>query len=189
MRAVGAAVLLALCALPARSQVTQLTPQILHALTSIDTLPTKEELQLVLNNPSNELAVLSQLSQEGDFGMRLRAIRAIPHFCPGQVAACRDAILSVLASETGDGQQILLQRAAIEALAAARTGSPEDVPILAAFLRDDSRDLRVAAARALRDLCDPAAMPDLAQRRAVESIGQVKKAIDEALLVLGQCGQ
>jgi HEAT repeat protein len=124
--------------------------------------------------------------------MRLRAIRAIPHFCAGQVAACRAAILDALADEGGDGQKILRRRAALEALAAARTGDPADVGILTGFLGDDSRDLRVAAARALRDLCDPAALGALEARLQEEEqpggVGQVRKALREAIQVVQQCG-
>jgi HEAT repeat protein len=121
--------------------------------------------------------------------MRLRAIRSLPHFCPGKMDVCRTAILAVLDDETGDGgQKILRRRAAIEALAAARTGLPEDVDRLVGFLSDESRDLRVAAARALRDLCEPAGRIALTQRLLEESVGQVKKAIEDALLAFEQCG-
>lgn len=196
------AVLVGLCTLPAHGQETaaELDTDILHALTSIDTVFTKQDLQVVLKSPANELAKLRQYALSNiDFGARLRAIRAIPHFCPDQPVACRDAIIATLDHVDADeerlpGQKILRLRAAIEALGTARTGNPDDVPRLARFLNDSSRDLRVAAARALRDLCDPAAMMPLQQRRTTElglpreQVVQVQIAIDEAMAALAQCG-
>lgn len=187
------AVLVGLCALPARGEVA-LTPQILYALTSIDTIPTKKDLESVLGNPTPPQALTTLGAYANgpniDFGMRIRAIRAIPHFCSGQLEECRSAIVAALADPAGTpGQRILQRRAAIEALGAARTGSVNDVPLLVGFLGDGSRDIRVAAVRALRDLCDPAAIEPLEQRKVIPTeVAQVKKAIDEALAVLEQCG-
>jgi hypothetical protein len=184
-------VVAALSALPAHGEGA-LSPQILYTLTSSDTVPTKQDLQSVLASPDNELTLLRQysLGTSFDFGMRLRAIRAMPHFCTGQMAECRSAILAALDEHAGTpGQQILRKRAAIEALGAARTGDAEDGPLLVGYLAHDSRDLRVAAVRALRDLCDPAAIGPLQQRRLLPTeVGQVKQAIDEALGALAQCG-
>jgi HEAT repeat protein len=196
----GIAVLVGLCTLPARGQQGALAPEVLYALTSIDTVFTKQDLQVVLGSPDNELAMLRQYALgDFDFGLRLRAIRAIPYFCPEAPVACRDAIIAALDHVDADderlpGQKVLRLRAAIEALGAARTRNPEDAARLAAFLNDSSRDLRVAAARALRDLCDPAAMEPLRRRRTdaygqpVEQVKQVQIAIDEALAALAQCG-
>lgn len=184
-------VVAALSALPAHGEGA-LPREILYTLTSIDTVPTKQDLQSVLASPDNELALLRQysLGTSFDFGMRLRAIRAMPHFCTGQVPECRSAILAAIDDPTGTpGQQILRKRAAIEALGAARTGDPGDVPLLIGYLAHGSRDLRVAAVRALRDLCDPAAIGPLQQRRLLPTeVAQVKQAIDEALDVIAQCG-
>lgn len=201
------AVLVGLCALPARGAQPLLPSQILYALTSIDTAPTRQDLEVILASPTNEISMLQQyaLGSSFDFGMRLRAIRAMPQFCPQQLSECRAAILSVLddidTAGGSPGQKILRRRAAIEALGAARTGNPasticpcSSVPAdrdrLAAFLNDGSRDIRVAAARALRDLCDPAAMQDLQNhaRTWPQEVEQVTQAIHEALSVLSQCG-
>jgi hypothetical protein len=197
----GIALLVGLCTLPARGQEGALEDEeIRYALTSIDTVFTKQDLQVVLGSPTHELELLRQWALgDKDFGARLRAIRAIPYFCPEQPVACRDAIIATLDYVDADdarlpGQKVLRMRAAIEALGAARTGNPADVTRLAAFLNDSSRDLRVAAARALRDLCDPAAMAPLRARRTdayghpVEQVKQVQLAIDEALAALAQCG-
>jgi HEAT repeat protein len=126
-----------------------------------------------------------------DFGLRLRATRAIPQFCAEQ-QGCRDAIIAVFnditTSSSSPGQKLLRKRAAIEALGAARTGHLDDVPLLLGFLTDTSRDIRVASARALRDLCNSDAIAPLQQQRAVERVVQVRNAIDEALAAIAQCG-
>jgi HEAT repeat protein len=195
----GLAAAAGLCALPAHGDGGP-SLDIIHMLTPIDSVPTKEALTSVLQSPNNEVTVLRDfaLDRTLDFGMRLRAVRALPHFCPDpptpQPTACHQAILAVLNSiDTGTdspGQKILRRRAAIEALGAARSGLPEDVTLLADFLDDSSRDIRVAAARALRDICDPAAIEPLRrQRDAQNEVPQVVHAIEEALAALQQCGQ
>jgi HEAT repeat protein len=182
----GVAVLVALCALPAHGQQPTLTPKILYGLTSIDTVTTKQDLQSILESPANELSLLRQyaLGTSVDFGVRLRATRALSHFCTVP-AECRAAIIDVLDdidhSPDSPGK-ILRRRAAIEALGAARTGNPEDVSLLLGFVDDPSRDIRVAAVRALRDLCNPAAIQPLRDRlrgttrQPVEPVEQVRKA-------------
>lgn len=196
----GVAVLVALCALPAHGQQPTLTPKILYGLTSIDTVPTKQDLQSILESPANEISLLRQyaLGTSVDFGVRLRATRALSHFCMEQPVECRAAITAVLddidTSPDSPGK-ILRRRAAIEALGAARTGHSEDMPLLLGFLDDPSRDVRVAAVRALRDLCNPAAIQPLRDRlrtepsrQPLEPVEQVRKAIEVAIEVLGQCG-
>jgi HEAT repeat protein len=185
------ALLLGLCALPAQGQRAEIAPQVKYALTSIDTPPTKEDLESILASPNNEVSVLRgyALGSSYDFGLRLRATRAIPQFCTA-MQSCRAAIIAVFDDITDStGRELLRKRAAIEALADAlappQTQDPEDILRLIGFLSDASRDIRVAAARALRDLCNPAAMAPLQQRRAVERVVQVRIAIDEAI---AQCG-
>jgi hypothetical protein len=194
MRLQGALLLVVLCTLPARGHDSTPTPQILHSLTAPDSLPTKEELTSLLG-PANELAALRSyaLDPQLDFGMRLRATRAIPHFCPEHPVQCHEALLAVLdditAGNDPPGKKILRQRAAIEALGIARSGDPTaDRELLLRFLDHTSRDIRVAAVRALRDLCDRAALPALGQRFEKDTSAQVKLVISQAVAVLGQCG-
>jgi HEAT repeat protein len=197
MRRTGILLMACLCALPAHGDEDAGAPSldVIHTLTPIDTVPSKEALTSVLQSPDNELALLAgyAVDPDLDFGMRLRAVRALPHFCPEQPAACRLAIRAVFthidSSADAPGQKILRRRAAIEALGAARSGLSEDVTFLADFLDDPSRDLRVAAARALRDLCDPAAIEPLRrQRDAPDEVAQVIHAVEEALAAIQQCG-
>lgn len=194
MKLRGALLVVALGALPASGHDNSPPPQILHTLTDPDSLPTKEELTSLLG-PANELATLRSyaLDPQLDFGMRLRATRAIPHFCPEHPAQCHQAILDVLdditAGNDPPGKKILRQRAAIEALGVARSGVPDaDRELLLRFLDHTSRDIRVAAVRALRDLCDRAALPALGQRFEKDTSAQVKLVISQAVAVLGQCG-
>ncbi|HWU89605.1 MAG TPA: HEAT repeat domain-containing protein [Kofleriaceae bacterium] len=189
----GAVLVLSLCALPARGQESGPPPQVVHTLTAFDSIPTKQELTRLLG-PTNELALLSSyaLDPQLDFGVRLRAVRAMPSFCPEYPQQCHDAIWAVLqdidATSDAPGRKILRQRAAIEALGLARRRDPNDLPLLLSFLGNASRDLRVAAARAMRDLCDPAALPALQLRLGVDESQQVKLAISQAVQALEQCG-
>jgi hypothetical protein len=191
-RIAAGALLGSLCVLPARGSSPLPPLQVVHTLTPIDTVPTKEELISLLGG--NELSQLRTyaLDPQIDFGMRLRAVRAIPHFCPEQPQQCHDAIVAVFqdieTATDAPGQKILRQRAAIEALGVARTGVPGDLQLLLGFLNHGSRDIRVASARALRDLCDPAALPPLKARFSIDDSQQVKLAIAQAVEVLAQCG-
>jgi len=182
-----------LCALPARGSETAPPLQVVHTMTSIDSVPTKQELTSLLG-ADNELMMLRSyaLDPNVDFGMRLRAVRAMAHFCPEQPQQCHTAIWDVFqdidAASDPPGWKILRQRAAIEALGVARSGLPQDLQLLLGFLNHSSRDLRVASVRAMRDLCDPAALPDLKRRFAVDESQQVRLAIAQTVEVLEQCG-
>lgn len=187
-RAILPAFAIALCALPARGNQLVLDDELLHTLTQIDAVPTKESLQNVLSpNPLDRLQAIAR-DAGVDFGARLRAIRAIPHFCPSP--GCRGAILDVLGSvdhESNTGRRLLLLRATIEALGVARTGDPDDVSLLVPYLDHASRDIRAATARALRDMCNTQAIVPLRSRYEHEQVGQVRLAISTALRDLGQC--
>ncbi|MBA3817864.1 MAG: HEAT repeat domain-containing protein [Deltaproteobacteria bacterium] len=197
MRRLGAIAVVALCALPAAhgDQPIALTPNVIHALTPIDSIPTKDELQTVL--PVDTVSRLAQIALDGtvDFGVRLRAIRALPQFCP--VGSCartipHDTVRALIeGSDPAEhsGQPVLLLRAAIEALGAARSGDPNDVAVLVPFLDNTSRDIRAASARALRDLCNSQAIVPLRTRYLGETVPQVRLAISAALRDLAQCSQ
>jgi HEAT repeat protein len=191
-RLAAGAIVASLCVLPARGNGPLPPLQVVHTLTPIDSVPTKEELISLLGG--NELLQLRTyaLDPQIDFGMRLRAVRAIPHFCPEQPPQCHDAIVAVFqdieTAADAPGQKILRQRAAIEALGVARAGAPGDLQLLLGFLGHSSRDIRAASARALRDLCDPAALPPLKARFSIDDSQQVKLAISQAVEALAQCG-
>lgn len=188
-------------ALAARERGALIAAPILHALTTIDVGPSKAELAAVLGAPpADALALLTSYATDSDDdGLPIRAIRAIPSFCDGELAACHAAIVAAIVAAAGNStdpgtlgaQQQLRIRAAIEALGAIRAPDPSDVPRLLGYLQSISRDLRVAAARALGDLCDPDTIGPLEQRLASEPVEQVRRAIGQTvtLIKLAQCGR
>lgn len=188
--------LVALCALPARGEEIQLTKNALHALTPIDSVPTKDEItRLFPQNTASQLATLAA-DTNVDFGVRLRAIRALPQFCLPTCAgsAPHQALVALLGSVPPSdqaGTSILLLRATIEAIGIAKSGDANDVSRLASFLDNPSRDIRAAAAFALRDLCLQTAVTPLRNRYNVEmgptGVPQVRLAISAALRDLGTC--
>jgi len=101
-------------------------------------------------------------------------------------------IENVRSQQVGDstGKVILLLRAAIEAIGVAKAGTG-DVSLLVGFLDNPSRDLRAAAAFALRDLCEQAAVAPLRARYNIEmgstGVPQVRLAISAALRDLNTC--
>lgn len=199
MKGRGIALVLAICALPAHGNggETAPPPEILHMLTPIDCTPTPQELTARLGPlPGDALGRLRgyALDPESDFGVRLRATRAIPHFCRSHPQECHSALFDIFdqieQSNDSPGKKILRYRAAIEALGAARTGEPGEpdaLPKLLPFLSHPSRDLRVSAVRALRDLCHQGAVDPLRARLEVELVLQVQYAISAALEVLDNC--
>jgi HEAT repeat protein len=170
---------------------------IAHAMTPIDSVLTKETIEALF--PLDPVAQLAGMAQDDtvDFGVRLRAIRALAQFCPQPGCADQEphvTLRALLAAEVPgvtDGREILLVRAVIEAIGATRSGDPNDVTRLVPFLDSHSRDLRAATAFALRDLCDPRAIVPLRNRYQVElgtgGVAQVRLAISAALRELGQC--
>jgi HEAT repeat protein len=196
MKHAGIILVVLLCALPALSEETQLSSDILHTMTPIDTVPTKADISNIF--PQNTATQLAGIAQDGnvDFGVRLRAIRALPQFCPTPCAGAipHQTLVSLLSAVTPSEQQgssILLTRAIIEALGVAKSGDSADVSRLTPFLDNSSRDIRAAAAFALRDLCNQAAVTPLRNRYNVEmgpnGIPQVRLAISDALRDLGTC--
>jgi HEAT repeat protein len=193
-RAAGTIALVALCALPAaHGDSIELTTNILHAMTPIGSTPSKTDIQNIF--PQNTVTKLTEiaLDNELDFGVRLRAVRALPDFCLPSCAgsAAHASLVAVLGSTVpstipnAQGKTLLLERAAIEALGLAK--SPGDVSLLATFLNSPSRDIRASTAFALRDLCQPAAVQPLRERYANEKVMQVRLAISAALRDLNTC--
>ncbi len=166
----------------------------IQTLTPIDSVPTKEEIVSNVAGP-DRVARLAELALDPmvDFGVQLRAIRAIPHFCASPCSGdARAALLDILSKINLDdrsGRTLLRLRAVIESLGVARTGDPEDVQRLVRFLDNASRDVRAAAARALRDMCHTNAIVPLRARYQIEQVDQVRLAISAALRDLDQCSQ
>jgi hypothetical protein len=198
IRSIMAALLVALAAALATG-ATALPEPVQNTLTTIDSVPTKTQLDNVF--PTGEaLANLSTIAQDNaaDIGIRLRAIHALAKYCPDLlvVPANTPCTTSELAHQTLEdlitesrdetsGAGVLLLRAAIETIGTLHLS--DDAGFIEGLLDHPSRDVRAATARALRDLCNTQAITKLRVRYTAESTEQVKLAISEALRVLGQC--
>jgi HEAT repeat protein len=195
------AALALLCTLPARGDNPQLAPHALDALTQLDTLPSEAALSDALGLPPDQAVVpLAELARNADgtvdLGVQLRAIHALPAFCPPAPAVCglpHDTLIQIINAAQAPQhtrEDVLRLRTAIEALGATRSGLDSDVAELLPLLRDDSRDVRATVARALPNLCNAQAAGPLMMRYHVEPVAQVQLEILSALDVLdGPCAQ
>ncbi len=175
-----------------------LSERVRDTLTAIDTVPTKVQLDLAFENQA--LPNLSTIAQDRtlDIGVRVRAIHALAKYCPDPCTSTELAYqsLAALISETRNetvGEPVVLLRAALETIGTLPVESnaaakAEVTAIVTELLNHPSRDIRAAAARALRDLCNTNAATALRIRYTSEPTEQVKLAISEALRILGQCG-
>lgn len=182
----------------ATATTTTLSTTAQSVLTSIDSVPTRGQLDYALQMaPDGPLQTLTSLATDADPngpvdpGIRLRAIHALSKYCTGTPCAGTDpahqAAVAVL-QQTGNatsGRDVLFLRAAIETLGLMKVSTDETS--LVGLLNHPSRDIRAATARALRDLCNPQAVLPLRARYSSETTDQVKLAISEALRILGQC--
>jgi hypothetical protein len=171
---------------------SQLPVPVQNALTSIDTVPTVDQLNLAFG--TDPLTGLTQIAQDvaQKPGIRLRAIHALVHYCStkppcGDLDPARQALLAIITANQNAqaGANLLMLRAAIESLGPMQNLS--DTPTLEGFLDHSSRDVRATAALALGDLCDTSASSALHIRLQHESVDQVRLAISTALRVLNTC--
>ena len=188
----AAAVLL--CALPAAGQMASVPAEVVDALTQIDNAPSTDTLNDMFPTPQAALDNLRQIAIDSTalFGVQLRAIRALPAYCPSPCtdSPVRDTLLSLIGSysRTMHGpQDILRLRAAVEALGATRSALASDVALLRPLLDDLSRDVRATTVRALRNLCNQDAITPLSMHYQSEKTEQVKHEIYDALRDLLQC--
>jgi HEAT repeat protein len=150
-------------------------------LGGVDYVPEKPVLDDALGDPPEDALIDIALSTDADPGMRIRAFRALAHY-PG------DPIRLVLINAIGSfsaataGVEVLYLRAALHSLAA--VAGENAVDAIAALLDSDSQDVRADAALALGETGSAAAETPLRDRRDIESVDQVKWAIDEALATL-----
>lgn len=171
-----------------------LTQPVINALTQIDSIPSSTQLNTVFNGSSTEalsnLTAIALSQGTVDLGVQLRAIRALTHYClaPCGTSEAHQTLETVATTpryrDARRGSDLLVLRAAIEALGVLRI--PGDVSILLPQLDHPSRDIRAAAAHALRDLGNTQAIPALRARYQQEQVKQVAIAISDALRVLGQ---
>jgi hypothetical protein len=186
--------LLVAAAVSLATGATGLPQPVQNTLTVIDSVPSKQQLDNLFMGEAMALNSLSTIAQDNaaDIGIRLRAIHALAKYC---IAPCdendvaHDSLETVVSDTHLDiaGSNVLLLRAAIEAIGSLHVATDFDVIRDLGLLDHPSRDIRAATARALRDICNPSAITPLRVRYTAESTEQVKLAISEALRVLGQC--
>jgi HEAT repeat protein len=195
MKRIGIAVALALFVSAAvYGDALVLSQPVINALTPIDSLPSSDQLNGVFNDSEIEalanLQMIALAQGTVDLGVQLRAIRALTHYCKAPCGTHEaHATIETIATtpryrDARRGSDLLVLRAAIEALGVLRI--PGDVTILLPQLDHPSRDIRAAAAHALRDLGNTQAIPALRARYQQEQVKQVAIAISDALRVLGQ---
>jgi len=186
-----------LCTLPAYGEPTTLPQSVVNALTPIDSVPSKS----ALNDAFPPQAALENLltialNRTGDLGIELRAIRALPSYCPptpqlcGTGTAIHDSLVALIVSEQAaqrTPQDLLRLRAAVEALGQTRTGLASDVDTLMPMMTSASRDLRATVVRALVNVCNKQAIAPLNKSYATERVAQVKAEIYAAIQDLGDC--
>lgn len=194
MKAIIVTIIVGALAAMASGTSVPLSSQAQNTLTTIDTVPTRQQIDSAFGNqPQVALAKLSSIAsdQGTDVGIRLRAIHALAKYCPATPCTADDLAhqsLVQLITNTRDettGAQLLLLRAGVETIGMMRVTA--DVNLLTSLLDHPSRDIRASTAKALQDLCNTQAIPPLRVRYARESSEQVKLAISEALRILGQC--
>jgi hypothetical protein len=186
-----------LCALPAQGDLATLPPAVVDALTQIDTVPSQATINDMFPSPQAALDNLRAIALDhtldlGSLGIQLRAIRALPAYCPQPCgdATIHDTLLSLIDDYVRSPrapQDVLRLRAAVEALGAMRSGLVADVNTLLPLLDDPSRDVRATVVRALRNTCNAQAITPLSMRYQDEPTDQVKLAIYAALRDLRQC--
>jgi hypothetical protein len=185
-----------LCALPASGSNALLTPPVVQTLTSIDAIPSQTALNTAFGSqaPLDSLLAIAG-DRMVDLGIALRAIRALPAYCPPASQTCgpgtvvHDALISLVdgLAAPRTPQDLLQLRAAVEALGATRSGLASDVDKLMPLLGNGSRDVRATVVGAIRNICSKAAIIPLSAYFFNEPSLQVKFAITAALRDLAQC--
>jgi hypothetical protein len=196
MRPVAIATIVAALAAIASGTVEQQK----NTLSSIDTVPTRQQLDNAFDSPQEALDNLASLATNdaSDVGIRLRAIHALAKYCAATPCVDTDvahqAVVTVLNANAHEqsGSNALLLRAAVETIGVMRVAGDVGVLVPAqglgpSLLDHPSRDVRATTARALQELCNTVAITPLRVRYSHESSEQVKLAISEALRILGQC--
>jgi hypothetical protein len=179
------------------SGTVMLPPPQQNALSSIDQVPTKPQLDSVFGTHNDALQGLASIAIDGSdmsgdaVAIRLRAIHALAKYCSTTPCTTNElahqSVASVIAATrmATSGSDALILRAGIETIGLMKVAG--DVSILVPLLEHPSRDIRAATARALRDLCNPVAKNSLSNRYNSEMTLQVRLAISEALRILEQC--
>jgi len=165
----------------------QLSEEAIFALTSLEGVPTPAQLEALIPNALDTLRSHAKFPGSAQTKIRLRAIRAISLWPPSaeNQLALKIVLAEGLAQSTGTS--VLLAQAAIESLG--RQAGAEDTELVKAVsdsLTHSSRDVRFAAARALRQIGATSALDALRARQYDEEVPAVRLAITEAIQALNQ---
>lgn len=202
MRMLVGAILIGVLVSSASSDTSQLSQAAQNTLTTIDSVPTRPQLDAAFSGSGQALAGLSAVATDpgNDIGIRLRAVHALGKYCAAPTCVDGDTAHQSLktvidANRTAtSGSNVLLLRAAIETLGSMRISGDaayliaQGTPNLTSLLDHPSRDVRATTAEALQNICNTSvATNPLRIRYSHETTEQVKLAISEALRILGQC--
>lgn len=174
------------------SAAVQLSDEAKYALTAIDGVPSQAQLEALIPNTFDTLKELAT-NQKGSgepvpVQLRLRAIRAISMWPRNDDT--KSALKQILLGNKGltPGTNVLLAQAAIEGLGRQVASSDDDsAKTVSELLTDGNRDIRIAAARALRQIGNAnIALNYLYARRDSERVESVRAAIIEAIQSLRQ---
>jgi len=182
-------VLASFVAVGARADNTQMLT-IQTVLSTIDTQATTSQLNNVFSDPAAGLSAIAlNPGNAYTIGVQVSAIHALTNYCPSPCAdtATADQTLTTVItanSSAQTGSALLLLRAALESLGSLQVQSNSDLDLIDSFLQHPSRDIRASAARALRNLNNPCAIPPLRVRYQQEPTQQVQFAISDALAYL-----
>lgn len=176
------------------SAAVQLTDEAKFALTSIDGVPSQAQLEALIPDTFDALKELAT-NQKGTgelqpVQLRLRAIRALSMW--PRSADAQQALKQVLLAnrDLTAGTNVLLAQAALEGLGrqaiVSSEGGTEVVEIVSLSLNHQSREIRIAAARSLRQMNanTQTAINALYARSQAERVESVRAAIIEAIQAL-----
>jgi hypothetical protein len=204
------ALALVLCALPASGDDEAMSRTASDTLAMTDAFPSRPQVDFAFGERSAIDQLLAAINDPAqDLLLQIRAIRMLPQYCdkdPCDTGVIHDTLAKLVgdyATRTSNGAlapaDLLRLRAALEALGATHSLLASDVALLTAMpaplLAHPSRDVRVTAVRALRDLCDKRCSLDLCKTEfstlrtlhGSESSPQVVRAIEVALNDLATC--
>jgi HEAT repeat protein len=173
------------------------TPQVVAALTGVDFPVAKSDMdsQRVTLDAllgTSALDTLSAIASAGDEiapGTRLRSLRAMALYPGDPARADLTAMIATASAAMSDPNNKMPGFSTLQVIAATEAlgliGTPADVATIVPLLdKEESRDIRSAAARALRDLGSATAIAPLHARLAKETVPQVQFWISDALRVL-----
>lgn len=182
-------------ALPALADNAYLTDPILAQLTALDTAPSASSIASSYANPALAETSLANIALDAsvDVGIRIRAMRTLAGYCvnPCGTGTVHDNLMAVInayqAHLPAAGSDLLLLRAAVESVGAARAIMPDDVAGILQLLAHPSRDLRATAARALRATCTRQVLTAVIAAQRTEASPQVLHELSSTEESLDAC--